>query len=503
MLGLVVFVVFALLIAYLYHRRRAYPPGPFPLPLFGNLHVFVFFYLLWGHNVGDVMLRWKRRFGAVFTVWFGPIPFVVVADYDVAVQTYVRDAETHSDRFNVSLFELMRESHGIIMSNGMRWLEQRRFALRVLRDFGVGKNLMQQMILREYHQAMDPLDEELLAAGGRKKIEPRAQFLDVLAGSVINSLMVGYSFDESNIEEFREMRAAIERGLREFNLLDFVLLNSYTKNLPLLKDRFRKVMEIQDKPLCFVMRQISNRRAEIESGKHELDESAPRDFLDAYLLEMRRREAADGTVGDFTEKQLAFAILDIWQAGMDTTIATVSWAFAFLATHPDVQEKMREELWRVVGKNRDVELSDKVLLPYSSAVVTETYRLSALLNVNIWRQTTKECSIGGHRVLKGTANAAMMCVIFRDESVFEKPKEFNPERFIDDKQLEQKVIPFGLGKRQCLGEGLARAEVFLTILNVIKSYRLIDEDGTVEWRKGTEFGFARVPFQYEIAIEKA
>ncbi|TKR58419.1 hypothetical protein L596_029866 [Steinernema carpocapsae] len=467
-LGCLVATLLAFIVIEFYVRRSQYPPGPFPIPLLGNLPSFVARYYFSGHGPADVMLTWKRSHGNVFTVWFGPLALVAVTDYDVAVQTYVKEGDVHAKRFEVSLFTLLREGYGLVLSNGTRWQEQRRFALRIFKDFGYGKNLMQERILQEYQVRMNELNKEFEGNEGKLTFNP-----------------------EPNLEY----------ALREFNIVDFALINEFTKKLPILGRRFKKIKKIQEKPVQFILKQIEKRKADIASGVHILQEGVPQDFLDAYLLEMRRREKM-GDMGEFSEKQVSFAILDAWQAGMETTIATISWGFAYLVNHVGIQQKMREELLRVVGKNATVEMGHKLDLPYTSAVVTETHRLSQILNINLWREAGRDCKIGGHPVKKGTANAVMIAVIAKDETVFNQPEKFKPERFIEDKTLEQKVVPFSLGKRQCLGEGLARAEVFLILANIVKDYRLTDEDGTVDWQHGSDFGFLKMPYAANITFEK-
>lgn len=69
--------------------------------------------------------------------------------------------------------------------------------------------------------------------------------------------------------------------------------------------------------------------------------------------------------------------------------------------------------------------------------------------------------IDGQPIASGTVFTTQMTLIHTDEELFKNHTEFRPERFLENNNLEKKLIPFGIGKRSCLGESLARAELYL------------------------------------------
>ncbi|TKR69098.1 hypothetical protein L596_021295 [Steinernema carpocapsae] len=383
------------------------------------------------------------------------------------------------------LLDEMREGLGVIMSEGDLWLEHRRFALRTLRDFGLGKNMMQEKILYEYHRIMDPFDDKMEANGGKFKTNPKKDFLALMIGSIINRILVGYSFDETNMDEFWEIRRELDKSNELFSFFDFVIMQKGIEKLPFIRDRHAKLMKSNEESLNFAKRQIAKRRKDIENGNYYIDEVAgPKDFLDAFLIEMEKRKESQEELGTFTDKQLAYMIVDLWQAGMEATILTNTWGFLYLLKNPEVQEKMRQELHNVVGKDRDVELGDRQLLPYCNAVINEVHRMASLLTLNALRRNTRETTIDGQKIPPMTDNAVVMV---QQRRGLKNPQVFNPER----------------GKRSCLGEGLARAELFLVLLNIFKSYRLIDDgDINPNWPRGKMTAFVRLPVDYECIFEK-
>lgn len=106
-------------------------------------------------------LHFFQKYGPIFTVWMGPIPSIFIVDYELAVESMVKKGSAFVDRKTFYLFDLLRcktlsctklsylEGRGIVNSSGQIWLEQRRFAIHTLRDFGLGKNIMEERIMLE------------------------------------------------------------------------------------------------------------------------------------------------------------------------------------------------------------------------------------------------------------------------------------------------------------------------------------------------------------------
>ncbi|VDM68100.1 unnamed protein product [Strongylus vulgaris] len=97
-------------------------------------------------------------------------------------------------------------------------------------------------------------------------------------------------------------------------------------------------------------------------------------------------------------------------------------------------------------------------------LVKEILRLASVINVNLFRKADSDTEIGGFPVPKNTAVSAELSLILSDEKRFPNPDVFDPSRFINDPSLSSIVVPFGLGRRVCLGESLARAELYLVII---------------------------------------
>ncbi|TKR59696.1 hypothetical protein L596_029332 [Steinernema carpocapsae] len=156
---------------------------------------------------------------------------------------------------------------------------------------------------------------------------------------------------------------------------------------------------------------------------------------------------------------------------METTILTLLWGLIHILNNPLVQEKARKEILQCTGGNRDVELADKKDLPYLTATITEIQRHASILNFNLWHKTTTKAVVGDYVIPEGVTIAPQISVIMSNEAEFKDPYKFNPDRYIGSK-MDQQVIPFSIGKRSCLGEGLAKAELFLILGNLLQHYKI-------------------------------
>ena len=187
MIYIILVLIFLFVFEHIYWKRRNFPPGPTPLPVLGNT-------LSLAKNPPgyEPMLRWRKKYGPVFTFWFGNNPAICVADYKTIKETMLDDGETYSGRSTLDdLIKLVRGGHyGVVETSGWLWKEQKRFMLHTFRDFGMGKNLMQQKILDEVAYLIESLKsaQDLDAHNIQYDI-------DRAVGSIINSLLFGYRYE--------------------------------------------------------------------------------------------------------------------------------------------------------------------------------------------------------------------------------------------------------------------------------------------------------------------
>ncbi|KAF1752919.1 hypothetical protein GCK72_019474 [Caenorhabditis remanei] len=456
--------VFTVYLGYeLYWKRKNFPPGPCPVPIFGNL------LSINSPPPGyEAFEKWTKKYGDVYTFWIGNTPHIMINTWDKIKETFIRDADTYTNKVQLPATELFRGGpYGVIDSNGAMWRDHRRFALSSLRDFGLGKNLMQEKILLEVQDVFAKFDA---SEGTEIEIPP---IFDNAIASVINQLLFGYRFDKTKQDEFKALKRIIDAPPELFGKLHMFL----AMNIPI----FAKILptsiyeaplkDFRDTAFGFFKNQIEKHRDEIDF--EDLD-SESSDYVETYLKEQRKRKL-EGETETFSDIQLANMCMDLWFAGLGTTTNTTTWAISYILHFPKVQQKIHEELDRVIGSDRLITTADKNDLPFMNAYINETQRCVNLVPLNLQHATTRDTVINGYRIPKGTGVVAQISTIMNDEKTFPDHNTFNPDRFIDEngklKKVEQ-LVPFSVGKRLCLGEGLARMELFLFISNFLNRYEI-------------------------------
>lgn len=161
-------------------------------------------------------------------------------------------------------------------------------------------------------------------------------------------------------------------------------------------------------------------------------------------------------------------------AGTDTTSATVEWAMAELIRKPTLLKKAQAELDEVVGREKRMEESDIAKLPYLQAVVKEVLRLHPAAPLIIPRRADNSVEIGGYVVPENTQVFVNIWGIGRDPNVWKEPLKFKPERFLDCntdyRGQDFELIPFGAGRRICLGLPLAHRMVHFVLGSLLHAF---------------------------------
>ncbi|KAH6798850.1 hypothetical protein C2S51_035334 [Perilla frutescens var. frutescens] len=196
-----------------------------------------------------------------------------------------------------------------------------------------------------------------------------------------------------------------------------------------------------------------------------------RDFLDALL---EYEGDGEGSIHKLSEKNINIIILEMFFGGTETTSNTTVWAMAELLRNPDSMKKLKAEIDGVIGPSRAVEEDDLNGLPYLQAVAKETMRLHPALPLLLPRKAREDTKFMGYNIPKDTMVIVNAWAIHRDPESWEDPFSFKPERFlnsnIDLKGQHYQMIPFGSGRRSCVGMLMGDKVVSLTLARLIQSF---------------------------------
>lgn len=178
----------------------------------------------------------------------------------------------------------------------------------------------------------------------------------------------------------------------------------------------------------------------------------------------------------------------------------MNWCLIHLVHHQDVLKKVQSELDNIAGRSRLPCLDDIPFLPYTEATISEVLRKSHVVPLATPHTTTSDTYLGKYFISKGTTVFANLYSCHMDENLWSNPETFDPTRFLDanGKYVKPKeFLPFGVGRRMCLGEVMAKSEVFLFITSLIHVFDL-ELPQTNQPTFNATFGVASVPEAYQV-----
>lgn len=168
---------------------------------------------------------------------------------------------------------------------------------------------------------------------------------------------------------------------------------------------------------------------------------------------------------------------------MDTTATTLRWGLLFMAHHQDIQQRVRSEIHERIGTTRAPNVADRSLLHYTEAVLCEIHRFGSIGPLGLPHRTLNDVKLQGFDIPKHSVVNANLYAIHRDPQLWPDPEHFNPDaNFIREARegegatsaVELKnteyLVPFGMGRRQCLGEALARQELLIFFVGLLQRF---------------------------------
>ena len=197
----------------------------------------------------------------------------------------------------------------------------------------------------------------------------------------------------------------------------------------------------------------------------------------AMLLETRYEDTGEG----MSVTQLIDEIKILFVAGYETTANALTFTLYLLAKHPDVQQKVFQEISEIESQTSET-VDQLQKMTYINAVLNESMRLFPPAWI-IDRQNVADDTIASYHIKKETLIGISFYELHRNPKYWKNPLEFNPERFLGEqkKQSLKYFYPFGAGPRMCIGIGFAVYEMCLTIYKIVKKYEIKPVSGEVRF----------------------
>ncbi|XP_019329688.1 PREDICTED: cytochrome P450 2J6 isoform X2 [Aptenodytes forsteri] len=445
---LVFLIVFLLIADYMKHRKpKHFPPSPFSFPFVGHIHLLNF------SNPQIMVQKLTEKYGDIFSMQLGSTSFVFINGLRMVKEVLVNQGENFIDRPEIPIDSEVFSSIGLVSSNGNLWKQQRRFTLTTLRNFGLGKRGLEERIQEECQGLVDVFGDEQ-----GNPFNPHFKINNAIS-NIICSITFGNRFDYHD-KEFQKLLQLMDETVSLHGTIMSQLYNSFPSIIKFFPGSHQTIFKNWRLMKSFV-------KEKINKHKEDWNPLESRDFIDSYL-----QEIAKVSNTDFREENLVACALDLLFAGTETTSTTIRWALLYMAVYPEIQARVQAEIDAVIGQARQPALEDRNNMPYTNAVIHEVQRKGNIIPLNVPRLTVKDTVLDGFHIPKGTVLLTNLTSVMFDKNEWETPDTFNPRHFLKDGQFwkRESFVPFSIGKRACLGEVLARSELFLFFTALLQKF---------------------------------
>ncbi|XP_062307184.1 cytochrome P450 1A1 [Osmerus eperlanus] len=483
-----------------HHPGVPLPPGPTPWPLVGNL-------LQMGDQIHLSLTRMRAQYGDVFRLRLGSLTVVVLSGHATLRRALLRQGEAFAGRPDLFAFSAVADGASMTFSEeyGPAWTLHKKLCGSALRSFsqarprGSGATcLLEEHVCAEASRMVDAIRarSEVEREGDGAALSGSLDPVDALVTSVANvvcALCFGKRYDHGD-EDFLAVVRVNNEVLRIFaagNLADFFPVFRYLPSPSL-----RKMVQ-------HIRRMNGFMEKNIEEHLGTFDKGSIRDITDALIALCEDRQEEKGTA-TLSNSQIVHTVVDIFGAGFDTIIAGLQWSLLYLIKFPEIQAKIHQEIDEHIGSDRLPRFADKPKMAFTESFIYEVFRHASYVPFTIPHCTTVDITLNGYFIPKDTCVFINQYQVNHDTELWGDPDVFRPERFLDragllNKDLTEKVMIFGMGKRRCLGDGFARLEMFVFLTTLLHRLRLHKVPGQ-ELDLSTDFGLTMKPRPYRIGI---
>lgn len=459
------------------NNLQNFPPGPRPLPVIGNLHILNL------KRPHKTLLELSKIYGSVFSIQMGMKKMVVLTGYETVKEALVNYADEFGDRPKIPIFEMMNKGHGIIFSAGENWRVMRRFTITTLRDFGMGKRIIEDKIIEE----CGFLTHHFESFSGNPF--DTLTIMNASVANIIVAILLGHRYDYQD-PTFLRLLNLINENARLSGSSIVALFNIYPI-LGFLPGSHRTIMKNAKELHCFII-------ATFLKHLRQLDANDQRSFIDAFLV--KQEEEKTNTDSYFHEQNLICVVRNLFIAGMETTSTTLRWGLLLMIKYPEIQGKVQKEIENVMGSSQP-RIEHRRQMPYTDAVIHEIQRFANIVPMNLPHATSTDINFKGYFLPKGTYVIPLLASVLKDETQFEKPEQFNPQHFLDSAGnfvKKDAFMPFSAGRRICAGETLAKMELFLFFTSLLQKFTFRPPPGVTHLDLTPAVGITTPPMPYLI-----
>ncbi|XP_058670830.1 1,25-dihydroxyvitamin D(3) 24-hydroxylase, mitochondrial [Ammospiza nelsoni] len=430
-------------------------PGPPSWPLMGSLPD-----VLWKGGLKrqhETLAQYHRRFGKIFRMKLGAFDSVHIAAPCLLEALYRRESAC-PQRLEIKPWKAYRdyrgEAYGLLILEGKDW-------------------------------------QRVRSAFQKKLMKPREV---VKLDTAINEVLEDFMY---RIDEICDHNGQMEDIYSEFNKWSFesICLVLYGKRFGLLQQDVEEeslnfIKAVKTMMATFGMMMVTP--VELHKGLNTKVWQAHTKAWDdifktaKHSIDSRLQKHSADPQGDFlcdiysggqlSRKELYAAIAELQIAGVETTANSLLWALYNLSRNPHVQQKLFQEIQRVLGAQQSPSAESLRNMPYLKACLKESMRLTPSVPFTT-RTIDTEMVLGNYMLPKGTVLMINSHALGCSEDCFRGWAEFRPERWLLRGSIHPfSHVPFGIGRRMCVGRRLAELQLHLALCWLIRRYRVLATD---------------------------
>ena len=400
---------------------------------------------------------------------FGPFRSIMITGPEVAQQVINR-VDSKNRTFNYMMEPWL--GNGLVLSEGPYWKRNRRlltptFHYQSLKNFVKIINNSTDKMVQVIHRD----------SNGRDPME----FVPIINNMALETILgcicskdIDLQVDiDPNCKEMEYVRGLenIRKGFgARFESIVYVF-NIIYNNTEAGK-KFKKGSE-QTKQYIVSLIQERETTTKTEPNTEEEEKKTNHDMLD-LLMKSRDKEGKGLTHKEIVDELNTFVF-----AGHDTTGSASAFVFYLMAKHPDLQEKCREEVTRVMGERDEIEWEDIAKFSYLTCFIKESIRLYPPATF-ISKMLNKPLTIDGYTIPANTSLDISVNLIHKNLKHWPEPNTFDPTRFNDEnivKHHPYAYMPFSAGPRNCIGQNFAMTELKIITAKLVKNFQVSLQDG--------------------------
>uniref|UniRef100_A0A0C9RXD6 trans-cinnamate 4-monooxygenase n=1 Tax=Wollemia nobilis TaxID=56998 RepID=A0A0C9RXD6_9CONI len=453
-------IVGAILVKKMKSKKTRLPPGPLAVPIFGN-------WLQVGDDLNHRNLsEMAKKYGEIFLLKMGQRNLVVVSSPELAKEVLHTQGVEFGSRTRNVVFDIFtgKGQDMVFTVYGEHWRKMRRI---MTVPFFTNKVVQQYRYAWEDEIGLAIEDVKRRPEAATRGIVIRHR-LQLMMYNIMYRMMFDRRFESEQDPLFLRLKALNGERSRlaqsfEYNYGDFIPVLR-----PFLRGYLKICNEVKERRLNLFKNYFVEERKKLAStrGPVAINDKVAID----HILEAQDK-------GEINEANVLYIVENINVAAIETTLWSMEWGIAEVVNHPEIQQKIRDELDTVVGPGVPITEPDTTKLPYLQSVVKETLRLHMAIPLLVPHMNLYDAKLGGYDIPAESKILVNAWWIANNPEWWDKPDQFIPERFLQEEKIEAsgndyRFLPFGVGRRSCPGIILALPLLALAIGRLVQTFEL-------------------------------